>query len=112
MWLRGRSKTALCLSVISFLFTPAIAKHRDFPASLPAAQRVVAEGVGLTCDRQVIDPQSYEMATIGQARTLLSDRSDFWKSASKAPAHPSQTSTSCFAGSKVSSWADSTNFCR
>ena len=32
-----------------------------------------------------------------------SDRSDFWKSASNAPAQPSQTSTSCFAGSKVSS---------
>jgi hypothetical protein len=78
MLLRGRSKTALCLSVISFLFTPAIAKHRDFAASLPTAQRVGAEGIGLTCDRQVIHPESYEMATIGQARTLLSDRSDFW----------------------------------
>ena len=32
--------------------------------------------------------------------------------ASKAPAHPSQTSTSCRAGSKVSSPADATNFSR
>jgi hypothetical protein len=76
MWLRGRSKTALCLSVISFLFTPAIAKHRESSAAWPAAQRVPA--ASLTCDRQVIDPASYEMATAGQARTLLADRSDFW----------------------------------
>ena len=41
-----------------------------------------------------------------------SDRSDFWKSASNEPAQPSQTSTSCFAGSKVSSAADCTNFVR
>ena len=40
------------------------------------------------------------------------DRSDFWKSASNEPAHPSQTSTSCFRGSNSSSAADSTNFCR
>jgi hypothetical protein len=66
MLLRARSKTALCLSVVSFLFTPAIAKHQKEPA------------VALTCDRRVIDAESYEMATIGQARTLLMDRSDFW----------------------------------
>jgi hypothetical protein len=28
MLLRARSKTALCLSVVSFLFTPAIVRHR------------------------------------------------------------------------------------
>ena len=32
MWLRARSKTALCLSVVSFLFTPAIAKHQETTA--------------------------------------------------------------------------------
>jgi len=76
------------LSVISFLFTPAIAKHQE---SVPAAPTPVVSGVNqtitvtaaadrtaLTCDRGVIDPDSYEMATIGQARTLLSDRTDFW----------------------------------
>ena len=31
-------------------------------------------------------------------RISNSDRSDFWKSASNAPAQPSHTSTSCFAG--------------
>ena len=66
MLLRARSKTALCLSVVSFLFTPAIAKHQKAPE------------VALTCDRRVIDSESYEMATIGQARTLLTDRTDFW----------------------------------
>ncbi len=66
MLLRARSKTALCLSVVSFLFTPAIAKHQKEPE------------VALTCDRRAIDAQSYEMATIGQARTLLTDRADFW----------------------------------
>src|SRR5258708_6010968 len=40
------------------------------------------------------------------------DFSDFWKSASNDPAHPSQTMTSCFAGSNVSSSADVTNFAR
>ena len=66
MLLRARSKTALCLSVVSFLFTPAIAKHQKEP------------DVALTCDRRAIDAESYEMATIGQARTLLTDRADFW----------------------------------
>lgn len=48
MLLRARSKTALCLSVVSFLFTPAIAKHRQdaAPVETRAAQ---------TRDRQVID---------------------------------------------------------
>jgi hypothetical protein len=74
MLVRGRSTTALCLSVISFLFTPAIAKDYD-------ATRVDATHAGrvaLTCDRSVINPESYEMTTIGQARTLLADRADFW----------------------------------
>jgi len=77
MWLRGRSTTALCLSVISFLFTPAIAKHQDDPAE---AARAVHHpgGASLTCDRGAIEPESYDMATIGQAQTLLADRSDFW----------------------------------
>jgi hypothetical protein len=76
MWLRARSKTALCLSVASFLFTPAIAKHQETTAVRLPAHRVAVEP--LTCDRNVIDPISYEMATVGQAQTLLSDRSDFW----------------------------------
>jgi hypothetical protein len=37
-----------------------------------------ATRVALTCDRRAIDPLSYDMATIGPARTLLSDRTDFW----------------------------------
>jgi hypothetical protein len=71
MLLRARSKTALCLSVVSFLFTPAIAKHRQqaAPVEAPATP---------TCDRRLIDRESYEMATIGQARALLTDRTDFW----------------------------------
>ena len=71
MLLRARSKTAFCLSVVSFLFTPAIAKHRQEAAPVQAP-------VTLTCDRRVIDRESYEMATIGQARALLADRTDFW----------------------------------
>jgi hypothetical protein len=69
MLVKPRSTTALCLSVMSFLFTPAIAKQQGGTAF----SRTV-----LTCDRSAIDPQSYEMATIGQARALLTDRSDFW----------------------------------
>ncbi len=45
-------------------------------------------------------------------RISKSDRSDFWKSASNAPAQPSQTSTSWRAASNVSRLAPSTNFCR
>jgi len=71
MWLRARSKTALCLSVASFLFTPAIAKHQETTAVRLPAHRVAVER--LTCDRTVIDPVSYEMATVGQAQALLSD---------------------------------------
>ena len=70
MWLRARSKTALCLSVVSFLFTPAIAKHQEATAIRLPAHRVAVEH--LTCDRSVIDSISYEMATVGQAQTLLS----------------------------------------
>jgi hypothetical protein len=66
MIVRGRSTTALCLSVISFLFTPASPVVSGFSRT------------ALTCDRDAIDPQSYELATIGQARALLTDRSDFW----------------------------------
>src|SRR4249920_1763079 len=40
------------------------------------------------------------------------DFSDFWKSASNDPAHPSHTSTSCLVGSNVSSSADVTNLVR
>ena len=41
-----------------------------------------------------------------------SARSDFWKSASNAPAQPSQTRYSCFAWSKISTPALWMNFCR
>jgi hypothetical protein len=78
---KGGSKTALVLSVISFLFTPAIEKDQDRriqSANLPIFQSSNAAGAALTCDRARIDPQSYEMATIGQARALLTDRSNFW----------------------------------
>lgn len=99
MLVRGRSSTALCLSVISFLFTPAIAKHPDAApgaiASRPIAPKSVtampvvafsrsltvtapATAAALTCDSRVIDPDSYAMATVGQAQTLLRDRTDFW----------------------------------
>src|SRR4029077_18074963 len=40
------------------------------------------------------------------------DFSDFLKSASNEPAQPSQTITSCFAGSKISSSAEVTNLVR
>lgn len=75
MLVRGRSTTALCLSVISFLFTPAIAKQGS--GSLPISQSN-SSARPLTCDRSAIDSESYELATIGQARALLADRSDFW----------------------------------
>jgi len=82
MLVKGRSTTALCLSVISFLFTPAIAKQSANLAqqstNLPIHQSTNSPIAPLTCDRGVIDQQSYELATIGQARTLLADRSDFW----------------------------------
>ena len=81
MIVRGRSSTALCLSVISFLFTPAIAKqssNQPIRQSANSAAPGFSRTVALTCDRRVIDAESYEMATIGQARTLLTDRSDFW----------------------------------
>ena len=71
MWLRARSKTALFLSVTSFLFTPAIVKRQEATAIRLPAHRVAVEH--LTCDRSVIDPSSFKMATVGQAQTLLSD---------------------------------------
>ena len=74
MMVRGRSTTALCLSVISFLFTPAIAKQE--PSTPPSSPSFNSEVV--TCNRDALDTQSYEMATIGQARALLTDRTDFW----------------------------------
>jgi hypothetical protein len=76
MIVRGRSTTALCLSVISFLFTPAIAKQATSTPPYPHASH--APVPRLTCDRAAIDRDSYELATIGQARALLTDRSDFW----------------------------------
>ncbi len=100
MLVRGRSSTAFCLSVISFLFTPAIAKHPDAAPPQPIASRPIAAksmaptpviafsrsmtvtapatGAALTCDSRVIDADSYAMATAGQAQTLLQDRTDFW----------------------------------
>ena len=61
--------------MISFLFTPAIAKQS---AILPIRQSASAPIESLSCHRDVIDPESYDMATIGQARALFADRSDFW----------------------------------
>jgi hypothetical protein len=79
MMVKGRSTTALCLSVISFLFTPAVAKHQDEgrTSSSPVVSGF-SRAAPLTCDRSVIDRESYQFATIGQARALLADRSDFW----------------------------------
>lgn len=68
MLVRGGSALALCLSVMSFLFVPAIAKRQEMSAT----------PVALTCDRDAIDQESYALATIGQAHTLLEDRTDFW----------------------------------
>ena len=68
MLVPARSASALGLSVLSFLFTPAILGGRQMP--VPRAV--------LTCERAAIDPDSYAMATIGQAHTLLADRTDFW----------------------------------
>jgi hypothetical protein len=78
MLVKARSTTALCLSVVSFLFTPAVAKQASREsANLPIRQSTNS-AIALTCDRGAIDQQSYELATIGQARALLADRSDFW----------------------------------
>jgi len=68
MLLSGGSKSALCLCVLSFLVMPAVAKWED----------VAVQSVALTCDRRAIDPDSYDMATIGQGQTLLTDRTDLW----------------------------------
>ena len=77
MLVKGRSTTALCLSVMSFLFTPAMRKAGRIAHVFPGLSGF-SRTEALTCDRSVIDQQSYEMATIGQARALLADRSDFW----------------------------------
>jgi hypothetical protein len=73
---KGGSTTALCLSVISFLFMPAIETEES--SKPPVFQSSNARSATLTCDRGAIDGESYEMATIGQARALLTDRTDFW----------------------------------
>jgi hypothetical protein len=79
MLLHARSTSALCLSVLSFVFMPAIAKCQDLSAgALRAKAEAQTAMAALTCDRAVIDPDSYEMATIGQAHTLLTDRTEFW----------------------------------
>jgi hypothetical protein len=89
MIVKAGSRTALCLSVMSFLFTPAIAKQRAIESSnlsifqfsyarTAHSQSPNSAIVSLTCNRDAIDRESYEMATIGQARALLTDRSDFW----------------------------------
>lgn len=78
MLLHPRSTSALCISVLSFVFMPAIAKCQGARPWRAEAQSAKAAKAVLTCDRAVIDPDSYEMATVGQAQTLLTDRSDFW----------------------------------
>jgi len=47
-------------------------------AAQPAAAQVVPSAHTLTCDRGVINPESYELTTIAQAANLLAPRSDFW----------------------------------
>ena len=74
---KGGSTTALCLCVIAFLFMPAIERQQDGriqSANLPVFQSSNARSAKLTCDRDAIDRESYEMATIGQARALLTER--------------------------------------
>lgn len=79
MLLHARSTSALCLSVLSFVFMPAIAKCQDSSAgALRAKVEAQTATAALTCDRAVIHSDSYEMATIGQAHTLLTDRTEFW----------------------------------
>ena len=68
MLLAPRSRSTLCLCVLSFLVMPAVAKWEDLPAP----------PVPLTCERDAIDRDSYDMATLGQAQALLTDRTDFW----------------------------------
>ena len=70
MLVKGRSKTALCLSVISFLFTPAIAKHHDDThTSVSPVVSGFSRTAPLRCDRSVIDPQSRDRDVVdgGQA---------------------------------------------
>jgi hypothetical protein len=54
----------------------------SFVALLFSAQPLTAQATSSadvpTCDRRVIDPQSYELTTFAQATNLLSPRSDFW----------------------------------
>ena len=69
-------------------------------------EHVLVAGALRRIARAALLRQHAERDAAARAGSSNSDRSDFWKSASNAPAHPSQTSTSCFAGSKISSAAD------
>ena len=51
MLLRARSKTALCLSVVSFLFTPAIVRHRHPEPPRTVVSAFHPTDVALACDR-------------------------------------------------------------
>ena len=71
MLVSGRSHAALCISVIAFLFVPAIVKWQDVaPPPAWRAEARSANAGALTCDRTLIDRASYEMSTIGQAQAL------------------------------------------
>lgn len=48
-----------------------------FATAPPAAQEHDGD-LALTCDRDLIDPESYHLTTTAQAMSLLSPRYDFW----------------------------------
>jgi hypothetical protein len=63
MLVKGRSTTALCLSVISFLFTPAIAKLDS--SNPPVRQSIKVEAAASTCDRDAIQSETFEVEKVG-----------------------------------------------
>jgi fermentation-respiration switch protein FrsA (DUF1100 family) len=46
--------------------------------SSPSAGQTLPSGSALTCDRRVINAESYDLTTGGQAANLLAPRYDFW----------------------------------
>ena len=67
MRIPARAARTLCPAILVLLFTTAPLGAQDYDGAL-----------GLTCDRHVIDPESYYLTTTAQAMSLLSPRDDFW----------------------------------
>lgn len=65
--MRTTARSALVFAIVLLLFTTVSA----------VAQRDDSES-HLTCDRDVIDPESYYLTTTAQAMNLLSPRDDLW----------------------------------